>query len=64
VLASLRTTAQGFPLPVMLGCVNMLRNVNSRWKSNEPAVLVEGNIIFQLYSNSAMLTEHFHGKKA
>lgn len=30
VLASLSTTAQGFPLPVMLGCVNMLRNLNSR----------------------------------
>jgi hypothetical protein len=59
VLASLSTTAQGFPLPVTLGCVNMLRNLNSRWKSNEPAVLVEGNILFQLYSNSATFTEPF-----
>ena len=42
VLASLSTTVQGFPLPVMLGCVNMLRNLNNRWKSNEPAVLVDG----------------------
>jgi hypothetical protein len=64
VLASRSTTAQGFPLPVTLGCVNMLRNLNSRWKSNEPAVLVEGNILFQLYSNSATFTEHFHGNKA
>jgi hypothetical protein len=52
VLASLSITAQRFPLSVMLGCVNMLRNLKSRWKSNETAVLVEGNIIFQLYSNN------------
>ncbi len=64
VLASLSTTAQRFPLSVMLGCVNMLRSLNSRWKSHEPEVLVEGNIIFQLYSNSAMFNEHFHGNKA
>jgi hypothetical protein len=32
VLASISKTVQGFPLPVMLGCVNMLRNLNSRYK--------------------------------
>ncbi len=44
VLASISTTVQGFHLPVMLGCVSMLRTLNNRWKSNEPAILVNGNV--------------------
>ncbi|KAI9560248.1 hypothetical protein GHT06_014262 [Daphnia sinensis] len=46
VLASIGTTIQSFPLPVMQGCINLLRTLNDRWKANEPTNLLDdGNVL-------------------
>lgn len=45
VLQTISTTVQGFPVPVLCGCINMLRSINNRWRANVPADLGDGNLL-------------------
>ena len=50
LLASISLTVQGFPLPVMKGCVNFLRTLHERWKANEPTDLLDNGDILTFWS--------------
>ncbi len=46
LLTSISSTVQGFPIPAMKRCVNLLRTLHERWKANEQADLLDdGNIL-------------------
>ncbi len=53
LLASISTTVQGFPLPVMQGCINLLRTLHNRWKANEPTDLIDGGRILTMFSQDS-----------
>jgi hypothetical protein len=50
LLASISSTVQGFLLPVMKGCVNLLRTLHERWKANEPTDLLDNGDILTFWS--------------
>jgi|688.fasta_scaffold865381_1 hypothetical protein len=54
LLTSISSTVQGFPLPAMKGCVNLLRTLHERWEGNEQADLLDdGNILTFLPQDTA-----------
>ena len=50
LLASISSTVQGFLLPDMKGCVNLLRTLHERWKANEPTDLLDNGDILTFWS--------------